>query len=577
MTSEQIDSIKKQYKKGIRVELINMDDIQAPRKGTRGTIKGVDDMGNIMVNWDNGSNLKLIVGLDDFKVVTESRKLKEEEIKESTPKETKTEGTNTQSDTSLVPSQSQAITDSTVDSTTTETKPEDDVIDAEYTEVTDNTEYSTPTAEHEQNNEESKVDSTPDVADNTTTGTSSDTTENQSTEANNQTSTNESSNNAETPKEKNTTPDDTAVAMSKVFTGASDLATALSKLTTPVSRVYLQKGQVFVENESPNTEVIGYLRIELPEYLRLSEAKALFQTKQTSLNNFLEDSIASYLNERGINITSITRDQTGKFLLSDGKNSYRIEDIKDYLNNTQIVFFDTTNPLTNDDLTKIRTMITNKLNTLKNNNSGTWALSSKKTAKVVYKVGNIIKSSKAIKLGESLIKKFKEDSTDILNTALSSYYNNKNKTSTDPQIQIQFFAYLYSTDGLNKPMNNKYAKKKDILDIANNLVDTLNSAKMTLDYEVKDNTKKKQVSQVVFSMGDEKNILVPTDKSYVAFSLVCSKKDLGEKNKNNVGKAILNRVGTLGKGLLNTLATASGAVINADRASANSTSAPKTL
>jgi hypothetical protein len=41
-----------------------MDDVQAPPVGTRGTVRGVDDIGSIMVNWDNGSGLSVAYGED---------------------------------------------------------------------------------------------------------------------------------------------------------------------------------------------------------------------------------------------------------------------------------------------------------------------------------------------------------------------------------------------------------------------------------------------------------------------------------------------------------------------------------
>ena len=41
-----------------------MDDIQAPPVGTLGTVKGVDDIGSIMVRWDNGSSLSIVCGYD---------------------------------------------------------------------------------------------------------------------------------------------------------------------------------------------------------------------------------------------------------------------------------------------------------------------------------------------------------------------------------------------------------------------------------------------------------------------------------------------------------------------------------
>ena len=59
-----VESIRKQYPAGTRVQLIQMDDAQAPPIGTKGTVWGVDDTGSIMVNWDNGSRLHVIYGVD---------------------------------------------------------------------------------------------------------------------------------------------------------------------------------------------------------------------------------------------------------------------------------------------------------------------------------------------------------------------------------------------------------------------------------------------------------------------------------------------------------------------------------
>jgi hypothetical protein len=54
---------------GKRVELIYMNDNQAPAAGTKGTVRKVDDIGTIHVNWDNGSSLGLIKDEDIFKVI----------------------------------------------------------------------------------------------------------------------------------------------------------------------------------------------------------------------------------------------------------------------------------------------------------------------------------------------------------------------------------------------------------------------------------------------------------------------------------------------------------------------------
>ena len=68
---ETIQALRDRYKPGTRVELLRMDDVQAPPIGTRGTVTGVDDIGSIMVNWDNGSGLSVAYGEDFCKVVTD--------------------------------------------------------------------------------------------------------------------------------------------------------------------------------------------------------------------------------------------------------------------------------------------------------------------------------------------------------------------------------------------------------------------------------------------------------------------------------------------------------------------------
>lgn len=59
-----VEDLRKQYPNGTRVELVQMDDVQAPPPGTKGTVTGVDDTGSLMVSWDNGSGLNVIYGED---------------------------------------------------------------------------------------------------------------------------------------------------------------------------------------------------------------------------------------------------------------------------------------------------------------------------------------------------------------------------------------------------------------------------------------------------------------------------------------------------------------------------------
>ena len=68
---EMLARLKEMYPAGTRVELLQMDDIQAPPIGTRGTVVGVDDIGSIMVDWDNGSSLSVVYGEDRCMKVNE--------------------------------------------------------------------------------------------------------------------------------------------------------------------------------------------------------------------------------------------------------------------------------------------------------------------------------------------------------------------------------------------------------------------------------------------------------------------------------------------------------------------------
>lgn len=44
-------------------------DVQAPPPCTLGTVKGVDDIGSILVTWDTGSSLNVVLGEDVVEIV----------------------------------------------------------------------------------------------------------------------------------------------------------------------------------------------------------------------------------------------------------------------------------------------------------------------------------------------------------------------------------------------------------------------------------------------------------------------------------------------------------------------------
>ncbi|MCC8175681.1 MAG: DUF4314 domain-containing protein, partial [Bacteroidales bacterium] len=61
-SKEIVERVRKQYPAGTRVELVQMDDVQAPPVGTMGTVTAVDDTGSLLMHWDNGSHLNVVYG-----------------------------------------------------------------------------------------------------------------------------------------------------------------------------------------------------------------------------------------------------------------------------------------------------------------------------------------------------------------------------------------------------------------------------------------------------------------------------------------------------------------------------------
>ena len=72
ISDEALQALRARYKRGVRVELMQMNDVQAPPIGTKGTVRGVDDIGNILVSWDNGSSLNIVYGEDLCRIIDEA-------------------------------------------------------------------------------------------------------------------------------------------------------------------------------------------------------------------------------------------------------------------------------------------------------------------------------------------------------------------------------------------------------------------------------------------------------------------------------------------------------------------------
>ena len=62
---EVVARIRELYPTGCRVELVQMDDPYSKlTHGEQGTVSVVDDTGTIFVNWDCGSSLGVVYGVD---------------------------------------------------------------------------------------------------------------------------------------------------------------------------------------------------------------------------------------------------------------------------------------------------------------------------------------------------------------------------------------------------------------------------------------------------------------------------------------------------------------------------------
>ena len=78
-TRQQVEFTRMSYPPGSRILLYQMTDPYAPvPSGTRGTVRYVDDAGQIGVAWDNGRSLSLIPGVDSFRKLTQQELAQEQ-------------------------------------------------------------------------------------------------------------------------------------------------------------------------------------------------------------------------------------------------------------------------------------------------------------------------------------------------------------------------------------------------------------------------------------------------------------------------------------------------------------------
>lgn len=65
---EVVGRLRKKYTQGCRVALVSMDDPYTKLKpGDQGAVNFVDDTGTVFINWDCGSTLGVVYGVDSIK------------------------------------------------------------------------------------------------------------------------------------------------------------------------------------------------------------------------------------------------------------------------------------------------------------------------------------------------------------------------------------------------------------------------------------------------------------------------------------------------------------------------------
>ncbi len=69
MNAKIVELLKKRYSAGTRVRLLKMEDPNPVPIGMLGTVEDVDDIGSLVVQWDNGRKLHVLHGIDEVEKI----------------------------------------------------------------------------------------------------------------------------------------------------------------------------------------------------------------------------------------------------------------------------------------------------------------------------------------------------------------------------------------------------------------------------------------------------------------------------------------------------------------------------
>lgn len=73
----KLEELRRRYPKGTRICLQEMSGEPQMPSGLKGEVCHVDDIGQIHTQWENGSGLPVVVGVDQFHKIEEPKKKKE--------------------------------------------------------------------------------------------------------------------------------------------------------------------------------------------------------------------------------------------------------------------------------------------------------------------------------------------------------------------------------------------------------------------------------------------------------------------------------------------------------------------
>ncbi len=71
LNREEVKKLKEIYPKGTQIRLLRMSGEEQMPYGLQGTVRLVDDIGQIHISWENGSSLPVNTEEDEFEIISQ--------------------------------------------------------------------------------------------------------------------------------------------------------------------------------------------------------------------------------------------------------------------------------------------------------------------------------------------------------------------------------------------------------------------------------------------------------------------------------------------------------------------------